>query len=148
MGTPFGPNYANIFVTKIEMLHNAGHFKTPLLWEQFIDDIFIIWPHSEVKLFQFLNHINALHPTIQFEMEYSNTQVHFLDRTIFINKGQKLESTLYVKPTDICSLLHKQSFHPETCKESVIYIQALRYRCIITNNETLGTKLGKLKTSG
>ena len=73
--------------------------------------------------------------------------MHFLDTTIFINKEQKLESTLYVKPTDICSLLHKQSFHPDTCKQSVIYGQALRYRRIITNNETLRTKLGKLKTN-
>ena len=148
MGTPFAPNYANVSMTKIEnqILHNAGHDKTSLLWKRFIDDIFIIWPHSEVELLQFLNHINTVHPTIQFEMEHSKNQVHFLDTTIFINKEQKLESTLYVKPTDICSLLHKQSFHPETCKQSVIYSQALRYRHIITNNETLKTKLEKLKT--
>ena len=88
-----------------------------------------------------------MHPTIQFEMEHSKNRVHFLDTTIFINKEQKLESTLDVKPTDICSLLHKQSFHPETCKQSVIYSQVLRYRHIITDNETLRTKLGKLKTN-
>ena len=88
-----------------------------------------------------------MRPTIQFEMEHSKNQVHFLDTTIFINKEQKLESTFYVKPTDICSLLHKQSFHPETCKQSVIYSQALRYRRIITDNETLKTKLEKLKTN-
>ena len=88
-----------------------------------------------------------MHPTIQFEMEHSKNQVHFLDTTIFINKEQNLESTLYVKPTDICSLLHKQSFHPDTCKQSVIYSQALRYRRIITDNETLRTKLEKLKTN-
>ena len=80
-------------------------------------------------------------------MEHSKNQVHFLDTTIFINKEQNLESTLYVKPTDICSLLHKQSFHPDTCKQSVIYSQALRYRRIITDNETLRTKLEKLKTN-
>ena len=68
MGTQFAPNYANIFMTKIE--HNAEHDKTPLLWKRFIDDIFIIWPHSEVELLQFLNHINTVHPTIQFEMEH------------------------------------------------------------------------------
>ena len=149
MGTPFAPNYANIFMTKIEnqILHNAGHYKTPLLWKRFIDDIFIIWPHSEVELLQFLNHINTMHPTIQFEMEHSKNQVHFLDTTTFINKEQNLESTLYVKPTDICSLLHKQSFHPDTCKQSVIYSQALRYRRIITDNETLRTKLEKLNTN-
>ena len=50
-------------------------------------------------------------------------------------------------PADVCSLLHKQSFHPDTCKQSVIYSQALRYCRIITDNETLRTKLGKLKTN-
>ena len=66
----------------------------------------------------------------------------------YIHKQRtKLESTLYAKPTDSCSLLHKQSFHPATCKQSVIYSQALRYRRIITDNETLRTKLGKLKTN-
>ena len=81
IGTPFAPNYANIFMTEIEnqILHNAGHYKTSLLWKRFIDDIIIIWPHSEVELLQFLNHINTMHPTIQFEMEYSKNQVHFLD---------------------------------------------------------------------
>ena len=52
-----------------------------------------------------------------------------------------------MKPTDICSLLNKQSFHSATCKQSVVYSQALRYRRIITDNETLRTKLGKLRTN-
>ena len=148
MGTPFAPNYANIFMAKIEnqILNNEQQiYKTPLLWKRFIDDIFIIWPHSENELLQFLKCINTMHPTIKFEMEYSHSKVNFLDTTVFVNKVQKLESSLYVKPTDICSLLHKQSFHPETRKQSVIYSQALRYRRIITNNETLETKLEQLK---
>ena len=34
MGTPFAPNYANIFMTKIEnqILHSVEHHKTVLLW--------------------------------------------------------------------------------------------------------------------
>ena len=53
MGTP---NYANIFMTKIEnqILHSVGHHKTPLLWKRFIDGKFKIWPHNEIELLQFL----------------------------------------------------------------------------------------------
>ena len=88
MGTPFTPNYANISMTKIEnqILHSVERHKTPPLCKRFIDDIFIIWSHNEIELLQFLDHINTMHPTIKFEMEYSQNKVNFLDTTIFINK--------------------------------------------------------------
>ena len=137
MGTPFAPNYANIFMTKIEnqILHSVGHHKTPLLWKRFIDCKFKIWPHNEIELLQFLSQINTIHSTIEFEMECSQNKLNILDTTIFINKEQILESSLYVKPTEICSMLHKESFHPDTCKHSVIYSQALRYRHNMTTKK-------------
>ena len=45
----------------------------------------------------------------------------------------------------MCALLHAESYHPESCKRSVIYSQALRYRRIITNDSLLGEHLKKLK---
>ena len=69
---------------------------------------------------------------------------HFLDITIYFNKDYKLESTLYIKPTDICALSHQESFHPNSCKQSVIYSQALQYRRVITNDDKLIEQLNKL----
>ena len=86
MGTLLAPNYANIFMTKMEnqILHNLEHYKTPLLWKRFIDDIFIIWPHSEIEQLQFLDHINTMNPTIKFEMEYLQSKVNFLDTALIL----------------------------------------------------------------
>ena len=147
MGTKMAPNYANIFMTKIEnhILQNAPHNRKPLLWKRFIDDIFLIWPYDLQSLLHFKQYINTIHNTIKFEMTHSQTSVNFLDTTIHFNSDGKLISSLYKKPTDICSLLHNNSFHPPTCKQSVIYSQDLRYRRVITDNEELQTKLMDLK---
>ena len=78
---------------------------------------------------------------IKVTAEKSTKTINFLDTTIYFNTEGKLESTLFVKPQDICTLLHNNSFHPESCKNGIIYSQALRYRRIITDNEELDRKL-------
>jgi hypothetical protein len=149
MGTPFAPNYANIFMAEIEkkILENPPQNKRPTLWKRFIDDIFMIWPHGQSALRQFLKHVNSLHDTIKFTAEQSEKEIHFLDTTIYVNTKRKLESNLFIKPTDICTLLHKESFHPNNCKNSVIYSQALRYRRVITTDENLKLNLDTLKSN-
>ena len=149
MGTPFAPNYANIFMAEIEknILENPPQNKRPTLWKHFIDDIFMVWPHGHTALHQFLEHINCLHETIKFTAQLSEKEISFLDTIIYVNKERKLESNLFIKPTDICTLLHKESFHPNNCKNSVIFSQALRYRRVITADENLKLNLDKLKSN-
>ena len=149
MGTPFAPNYANIFMAEIEknILENPPQNKRPTLWKRFIDDIFMIWPHGHTAIHQFLEHINCLHETIKFTAQQSEKEISFLETIIYVNKQRKLESNLFVKPTDICTLLHKESFHPNNCKNSVIFSQALRYRRVMTADENLKLNLDKLKSN-
>jgi hypothetical protein len=45
----------------------------PTCWFIYVDDTFIIWPHGQEKLAEFLNHINGLHHYIQFTMEKEAT---------------------------------------------------------------------------
>ena len=149
MGTPFAPNFANIFMHNCEsrILTTAPEQKTPLVWKRFIDDIFLVWAHGEEALLKFLDHCNQCFPTIKFTAEHSLQQIDFLDTTIYFNKEGTLESTLFVKKQDICTLLHNNSFHPNSCKKGIIYSQALRYRRIITNNEQLEEKLEILRNN-
>ena len=56
-----------------------------------------------------------------------------------------IESTLFIKPTDICTLLQASSFHPTHCEKGIIYSQALRYRRLITNDKELGRHLYNFK---
>ena len=85
--------------------------------------------------------MNALHPTIKFTFEHSQTSIPFLDTHIYIDENLKLQSTLYRKPTDRMFLLHYNSHHPAHCKESIIYTQALRYCMIISDDRNLQNEL-------
>ena len=146
MGSPMAPSYANLFMGLLEhnMLRDAPGGLIPLEWIRFIDDIFAIWTHGIDKLKEFLHHINNFHPTIKFEIEYSYERVHFLDTNIYINNLKQLESDLFIKPTDKALLLHNESFHPNNCKISIIYSQALRYVRLITNRNRLSERLQDL----
>ena len=149
MGSPFAPNFANIFMHNCEshLLRTAPDDKTPLVWKRFIDDVFLVWTHGEEALLKFLHHCNQCFPTMRFTAEHSLQRINFLDTTIYFNKEGTLESTLFVKEQDICTLLHNDSFHPTSCKKGIIYSQALRYRRIITNNEQLEEKLETLRNN-
>ena len=147
MGTGFAPNYANIYMVYFEQkaLSKAPNNLQPLIWKRFIDDIFFIWTHGGTALQGFYDYLNTIHPTIKFEISHSIQEIDFLDTTIFFKHGTKLESTLFVKSIDTCSLLHATSFHPDSCKSSVIYSQALRYCSIITDHTKLKEQLDILK---
>ena len=139
MGTKMASSFVNLFIgtLEIDFLKAVGSDKQPLLWLRFIDDIFFLWQHGEVALKEFMTFINNFHKTIKFEHTSSPRQINFLDTTIFFNSIVKLESKLYVKPTDRTMLLAYNSFHPRPCKHGIIYSQALRYRRLTTSNEIL-----------
>ena len=82
----------------------------------------------------FLNEINSFHPTIRFTAEWSKTSVSFLDTKVSI-KGRRLVTDLYTKPTDTHQYLHHNSCHPNHCKKSIAFSQALRLRRICTEEE-------------
>ena len=56
MGTRTAPSYANLFLAKFETdaLSHAPH--QPHTWWRFIDDIFMIWTHTEDELSTFITH--------------------------------------------------------------------------------------------
>ena len=146
-GTAMAHTYANIFMAILErkLLKQAPQGLIPIEWIRFIDDVWTHgWTHGLDKLKTFLTYINNLHPTIKFDYTYSAKSVNFLDTTIYINSTGKLESDLYIKPTDRTLLLHQNSFHPQSCKNAIIYNQALRYRRSITDNLKLEQRLNHL----
>ena len=147
MGSPFAPNYANNVMDSVEhhLFTSAPGGKKPLMWFRVIDNILCIWTHGVDLLQIFFDHMNSTHPTKKFEMSYSVNEIPFLD-VLILNRDNTLHTTLYKKPTDAPSLLHSHSFHPPNCKAGIIYSQALRYRCIISNDDTLDFHLQQLST--
>ncbi|XP_048583758.1 uncharacterized protein LOC116608371 [Nematostella vectensis] len=147
MGTRMAPSYTNLFMASVEhqLLRNNPLPHSPHTWLRFIDDIFMIWTHDEPSLLNFLQYINSIHPTIKFTHEYSPTRINFLDTYIHVTPQHTLISSLYTKPTDSTLLLHYHSHHPLSCKHSVVYSQALRYRRITTDTNTYKSQLLTLR---
>ena len=91
MGTKMAPSYANIFMGKLEEEFLVTQSNQPAVWWRYIDDIFT---YGEEKLQQFINNLNAYHPSIKVKAEWSAAEVVFLDTTVRL-KNQKIETDLY-----------------------------------------------------
>ena len=145
MGTKMAPAYANIFMAHLETNFLKTQPKLPLLYKRYIDDIFILWQHDLASLHQFMEAYNNFHPTIKFTHEISNTEIHFLDVTVYISNNQ-LHTKLYCKPTDKHQYLHYTSCHPKRNKQSIPYSQALRLIRICSEDHHLDQALADLTT--
>ena len=91
MGTKMAPAYANLFMGSIEpRLKNLGLDKIHT-WKRCIDDIFVIWLGSNEESTTLISKINQVHPTIKFTYEHSDSELTFLDVTVY--KGPQFEET-------------------------------------------------------
>ena len=137
MGKKFAPNYANIFMAKWEREALKKCKQQPLVYFRFLDDIFIIWTHSEDDFWEFFNILNNHSESIKLKAELNSDKINFLDVTVF--KGQHFNKTghpdtkVYFKPTDTHQLLHKNSFHPKHTFSGILKSQITRYHRICSN---------------
>ena len=72
-----------------------------------------------------MKHLNSFTPNLSFTHEASKNCIPFLDLKVKLIDG-KLETDLYMKPTDRHQYLHQLSSHPEHTKCSIVYCQTLR----------------------
>ena len=78
------------FYGKIERKIKRCWQTTHKLWKQFIDDIFVIWTGSKPEFITFMTEINQIHNTIKFTYEVSETELTFLDITLY--KGERFDT--------------------------------------------------------
>ena len=147
MGTKCAVIYANLFMSHFEETHIYPLIanKCPF-YKRFIDDIFLLWTGTLDELKIFIEDLNRLHPTIKFDAKYSRTSVEFLDTRVYKSNDGKLQTTLYTKPTDRQSYLHSKSYHPQSCKRSIAYSQALRIKKICSDPAEFEVHVRKLST--
>lgn len=146
MGTKIGPNYANIFMGRLEEQFLRSRHLKPLCYKRFIDDIFFIWPHGESQLRAFISDFNNVHPSISFTHTYSAETINFLDVTVSLRNGNLL-TKLYQKPTDRQQYLHFNSSHLKHCKSSIPYSQAVRFKRICSEQADFSASCDKLRVS-
>ena len=117
------PAYANLFMGKLETKLMGIGKPYINLWKRYVDDIFIIWTGNTNSLTTYIHKINSIHPTIKFTFEYSNTELTFLDTTLY--KGPQfpvngsLDVKTHIKPTNKQIYIHQTSYHPDSCKKGI-----------------------------
>lgn len=101
------PLHGTFLKTAIEP---ASHNLT--VWLQNVDDTFIIWSHGEAELMRFLDHLNNIHPNIQFTIEKEIKEMpQFLDIMIIHKANLPLGHKVYRKPTHTDLYLYTISNH-------------------------------------
>ena len=115
MGTKMAPAYANLFKGDLEEKILAQSPLKPLVWWRYMDDVFMIWPHGEEKLSEFVNLLNSSHETIKFTHEVSPSKTNFLDVTVLLHNNS-IATDLHVKSTDTDQYLLSSSCHPSHIK--------------------------------
>ena len=128
--------YANIYLAQLEQEVLQKTQKFPLVYWRFLDDIFLIWPHSRAEFQEFFELMNNHNDSIKLNCTINEKSINFLDITVL--KGPKfqneqiLDTKAYFKSADTPELLHKLSFHPPIHSRESEYHKQLdftRFNC-------------------
>ena len=126
MGCICGPTIANLYLYIMEQ--NWINIHKPLLYYRFIDDIFLV-TEKELNFKQFEETFIYLKLTLN----HGNT-INFLDLNISFNSiTNKLETSVYYKPTNNFSYLITSSDHPESIFKNIPKSLFIRLRRINSN---------------
>ena len=70
----------------------------PLLRLRFIDDILVVWPETGRGFPEFQDQLNAFHPSLKYTHEKSDTEINFLDLTIYKGTRFSEKQVLDLRP--------------------------------------------------
>ena len=88
----------------------------------------MVWTKSENELKSFINEINKKHHSIKCDFKFSKGKIEFLDTSVYKDHNNRLQTTLYKKPTDVQNYLHAKSAHPLPLEKTIPYSEALRIK--------------------
>jgi hypothetical protein len=75
MGSPLAPVIASYYMEHFEQQAISRAPRKPIHWYRYVDDTFVVWPHGEEELREFLDHLNSIHHNIKFTMEVGKKTV-------------------------------------------------------------------------
>lgn len=129
-GAPNSCSYADLAVTPIDnTVFNAmeSSFTEMRYFGRYRDDCFTIWVGERERLDDFLTFLNSQSDQLKFTMEMGDQQLCFLDVKVSI-VNNKLETTVYSKPTDSHLYLHASSCHDKASINGIPKGVSLRLR--------------------
>ena len=77
ISTKFAPPYGCIFMDQVETEFLESW--NPLVWFQYVDNVFVIWIYGQEKLRLFLENLTKCQPNINFTHEPNKEHIVFLD---------------------------------------------------------------------
>lgn len=145
MGAAFSPTVANIYMSTTIRRFLRTQNKQPLLLVRYIDDIFMIWTHTESELNRFIEGMNSHNPSLSYTHQYSFSAVDFLDLTVYKSPMFAFTNTLDVKTFqkqhNLYQYLHFTSNHQRSVYKGLICGELVRY--VRTNTEDTNFKAMK-----
>ena len=109
------------------------------MWKRFIDDTFVIWTGSTSEFITYMTKINQIHKTIKFTYELSETELTFLDITLYkeerFDQTQILDVRTHIKPTNKQLYIHAASYHPPTTINAISKGETNCYLRTISNEK-------------
>ena len=140
MGRSYGPVWATLSIGYLEETKLYPTIKRVFpqaadsiinSYGRFQDDTFIL-NELGIDRNKIIEIFNDLHQDLQFTMEHSNDELAFLDVIVYISKN-KIETTIYHKPTDSFNYLNFNSNHPSHVKRNIPYCLARRIKGIVSD---------------
>jgi len=126
MGSPLSPIVANLFMEDFESKALNSSCLFPKLWKRFVDDTNVIWPHGQVELDLFFDHLNNQSSAIKFTKEQEvDGCLPFLDILISKNSDGSLDHQVFRKKTHTEQYLHASSYHFPAQKMGVLNTLAI-----------------------
>ena len=137
MSSPISPIVANLYMESFEVRALQSSPNPPSVWKRFVDDTFINMKKAHKE--EFLTHLNSVDNNIQFTTEEPRPDgpLPFLDILITPDKDDRLDTTVYRKPTHTNQYLLWDSHHSTFSKYSVVGTLHHRAKTICSNNHLL-----------
>ena len=109
------------FVENTWKLALDSYFLNHVFWGRFMDDVISVWNYGESERKGYLEHLNTYDRNLQFTLETETKgKIPFfrcIDNKQYLNK---LDFTVYRKPTHNNRYLHFKSNHPPQVKRGVV----------------------------
>lgn len=146
MGTKMAPSYANVFMDALEESFLATQDLQPSTYKRYIDDILILWNHSQDSLLTFIANLNRYHPTIKFTHEIHTKEIIFLDLVITKTVDSQIEFKTHFKKTNKFNYTAYSSAHPPSVKRATLRGELTRISRTTTNHSVRKKTIDMLST--
>ena len=135
MGSPVSVVVAEIVMQNIEERALATYKQTVPLWLRYVDDTFTAVHKDEIDIFH--EHLNRQNADIQFTREVEeNGKIPFLD-CLVSRHDNKLQTTIYRKPTHTDRLLDQSSYNPTSHNATTIRTLTRRAQLVCDSTDSL-----------